>query len=92
MTLEHRKIALIQEIASSTQEDFINAVDEVVRQFSGTKFKLDLSKHTNIKKKVDIEKLKTDRPLIDFDMSEFVEEANDLEWDKSIEELLVELD
>ena len=30
MTLEHRKIDIIQQIASSTQEEFIDAIDEVI--------------------------------------------------------------
>jgi hypothetical protein len=92
MTLDHRKIAIIQEIASSTHEDFINAIDEVIQKFARPKFKLDLSKHSNIREAVDIEKIKIERPLVKFDMSEFEEEANNLQWGKSIKELLTELD
>lgn len=92
MTLEHKKINLIQQIAASTREDLINALDEVVQRFDIPKYTIDLSRHTNIEMRVDIEKIKKERPLIDFDMNEFVEEANSLEWDKSIDELLKELD
>ena len=92
MTLEHRKIEIIQEIASSNQEELISAVEIVLHEFSKTTFKLNLSKHLNIEKQVDLDNIKKERPPIDFNMDDFIKEANELEWDKSIDELLVELD
>lgn len=92
MTLEHKKINIIQQIAASSQEEFINAIDEFLRNFQRPKYTLDLSNHPNIEDKVDIEKIKRERPLVEFDMTEFEKEADSLEWDKSIEELLSELD
>ncbi len=92
MTLEHKKYEIIQEIMSITQEDIIDSIEEVIRKMSKPKYRLDLSKHSNIKERVDIEKIKTERPLIDFDMDEFIKEAKSLEWDKSTKELLAELD
>lgn len=92
MTLEHKKIEIIQEIASSTHEELINAVEAVLQNFSKPKFTLDLSKHSNIEQNTNLEKIKIERPPVNFDMDEFIQEANALEWDKSIEELLAELD
>ena len=92
MTLEHKKIEIIQEIASSTEEELINAVEKVLQNFSRAKFKLRLDRHANIESHVDIEKIKEERPPKDFDMKEFISEADELEWDKSISELLSELD
>lgn len=92
MTLEHKKYEIIQRIILSKQDDFINALEEFVQQFEKPTFKLDLSKHSNIEPIVDLEKIKTERPLVDLDMNEFAKEADDLEWDQSIEELLAELD
>ncbi len=92
MTLEHRKIEIIQEIAASSQEELIDAIDEVIQNFTKSKFKLNFSKHPNIKKSVDLDELKKERPLKDFDMDEFEKEANSITWEKSIDELLIELD
>ena len=92
MTLDHRKIELAQEILATSEEKLLDAIDEIIRKFTKPRFKLNLSKHNNIKKQVDVEELKKERPLKDFDMAEFEEEANSLEWDKSINELLAELD
>jgi hypothetical protein len=92
MTLERKKINLIQQIAASSQEDFINALDELAQRFTTPKYSIDLSRHTNIKTHVDIDSIKKERPPIDFDMNQFIEEANSLEWNKSIDELLIELD
>jgi hypothetical protein len=92
MTLEHKKIEIIQEIASSTEVELINAVEEVLQKFTSNTFKINLSQHMNIENQVNLEKIKEERPLKDFDMDEFIKEANELEWDKSISELLLELD
>ncbi|MEM8527445.1 MAG: hypothetical protein AAGG68_22585 [Bacteroidota bacterium] len=92
MTLEHRKYKIIQQIILSKQEDFINAIDEVVKRFTKTEFQLDLSKHQNIEPFVDLDKIKSERPPVDFNMEEFIAEANELEWEQSIEELLADLD
>jgi len=92
MTLEHRKIEIIQEIAASNHEELIKAVETVLQKFSKTTFKLNLSRHKNIEKSIDLNKIKAKRPLIDFSMEEFIKEANDVEWNKSIDELLMELD
>lgn len=92
MTLEHKKIEIIQEIASSDEVELINAIEEVLQRFSSATFTIDLGQHLNIEKQVNLEKIKEERPLKDFDMDEFVQEANELEWDKSISELLSELD
>jgi len=92
MTLDHRKIELAQEILATSEEKLLDAIDEIIQKFTKPKFKLNLSNHDNIKKKVDIEELKQERPLKQFDMVEFEREANSLEWDKSINELLAELD
>lgn len=92
MTLEHKKYEIIQEIMSITQEDIIISIEKVIKKFAKPKYHLDLSKHENIKEKVSIQEIMDNRPLIDFDMNEFVKEANSLQWDKSIEELLAELD
>lgn len=91
MTLEHKKYAIIQEIISISREDIIDAIEEVVAKATQSKYSLDLSKHQSIKARVDIEQIKANKPLVDFDMKVFIEEANDLEWDKSTEELLAEL-
>jgi hypothetical protein len=64
----------------------------VVQRFATPTYSIDLSRHSNIEARVDIEKIKRERPRVDFDMNEFVEEANSLEWNKSIEELLIDLD
>ena len=92
MTIEHRKINIIRQIAASTHEEFIDAIDEVVRKFSRPKFSLDLSSHANFKEKVDLGKILSERTLIDFEMTDFIKEADELEWEKSVEELLEELD
>ncbi len=92
MTLDHRKVEIIQEILSTSQEELLDAIDEVLQEFTKPRFKLDLSKHKNIKKNVNLSELKKERPLKSFDMSEFEKEANSLEWDKSIDQLLAELD
>lgn len=91
MTLDHKKIEIIREIAASTQEEFINAVDEVIKKFTTPTFKLNLGKHTNIKPFVDLEKIKREQPTVDFEMDKFIADANNLEWDKSIDELLADL-
>lgn len=92
MTLDHRKVEIIQEILSTSHEELLDAIDEVLQKFTRPRFKLDLGKHENIKKKVNIAELKRERPLIPFNMAEFEKEANLLEWDKSIDQLLAELD
>lgn len=92
MTLEHKKYEIIQQTILSKQEDFINAIDEVVKNFTKPKFRLDLSKHRNIEPFVDLDKIKSERPPIPFDMEEFIAEANELEWEQSIDELLADLD
>lgn len=91
MTLDHRKIEIIQEIVTSTQEELLNAIDEVIKKFSEPKFQLNLKAHENLETFVNLEKIKSERPLVSFDMNEFEDEVNDLEWDKSIDELLLEL-
>ncbi|MEL6944948.1 MAG: hypothetical protein AAFO82_20015, partial [Bacteroidota bacterium] len=88
MTLEHKKYEIIQEIILTKQEDFIYAVEEVVKRFTKPKFQLNLSKHQNIEPTVNLEKIKAERPPIDFDMKAFEAEADELEWEQSIEELL----
>ena len=75
-----------------TQEDLINSIEEVVKKISKPKYRLNLNNHENIKKRVDIDKIIGEKPLIHFDMNEFIEEANRLKWDKLTEELLAELD
>ena len=45
----------------------------------------------NIEEKVDLDKIKKERPLKKLDMEEFEEMANSLTWDQSIEELLEDL-
>ena len=92
MTLEHKKYEIIQEIMSITQEDIIISLEKVVKNIASPKYRLDLSKHSNIKKNVDIEEIIREKPLVEFDMNEFIKEANGLEWNKSTEELLIELD
>jgi len=92
MTLDHRKIEIIQEIAASTHEEFINAVDEVIQRFHKAKFKLDFSRHSSIERAVDIKRITSERPLTNFDMDEFIEEADSLEWSQSVKELLADLD
>lgn len=90
MTLDQRKIDLIQRIASSTDEQKIEAVDKLL---SGTiARRIDLSKHKNIKQKFDLEEAKRKRPRKGIDMEAFFKETKDLEWDQSIEELLADLD
>ncbi|TXF90289.1 hypothetical protein FUA23_07150 [Neolewinella aurantiaca] len=92
MTLEHKKYAIIQEIMTISQEDMIDMIEELVKKVTRPKYTLDLSRHANIKAKVDLEAIKKERPPVDFDMAEFRKEASELEWDKSIDELLQELD
>ncbi len=92
MTLDHRKVEIVQEILSTSQEELLDAIDEVIQKFTKPKYRLNLSKHQNIRKKVDLNELKKERPLKEFDMKVFEEEANSLEWEKSIDELLSELD
>lgn len=92
MTLEHKKYEIIQEIMSITQEDIINSIEEIVKNIAKPKYRLDLSKHSNIKEKVDLEEIIMEKPLVGFDMDEFIKEANSLAWDKSTKELLAELD
>ncbi|MEZ4685981.1 MAG: hypothetical protein R3B47_07900 [Bacteroidia bacterium] len=92
MTLEHKKYEIIQEIMSITQEDIINSIEKVVKTIIKPRYRLDLGRHANIKGNVDIEKIMAEKPLVDFDMDEFIEEADRLDWDKSTNELLAELD
>lgn len=92
MTLEHKKYEIIQQIILSKREDFINAIDEVVKSFTKAEFQLDLSKHQNIEPFVNLDKIKSERPPVDLDMDAFIAEANELEWEQSIEELLADLD
>lgn len=92
MTLEHKKIALIQEIAASSREELINAVAEVVQKFADDNNWLDLSKHTNIEDDIDVERIQSDKAPLPFDYDDFVATVENLEWDKSTEELLEELD
>ena len=92
MTLDHRKVEIVQEILSTSQEELLDAIDEVIQKFTKPKYRLNLGKHKNIRKKVDLNKLKKERPLKGFNMDEFEKEANLLEWKKPIDELLAELD
>lgn len=91
MTLEHKKYAIIQEIMTISQEEMIDTIEELVKKVTRPKYTLDLSRHTNVKAKVDLEAIKKERPTADFDMAAFRKEARQLEWDKSIDELLLEL-
>lgn len=77
---------------SITQEDVINSIEKIVKNIAKPMYRLDLSKHTNIKEKVDLEEIIMEKPLVDFNMDEFIKEANSLAWDKSTQELLAELD
>lgn len=45
----------------------------------------------NIEEKLDLEKLKKERPLKKLDTAEFAKMADALEWNQSIEELLEDL-
>ena len=45
----------------------------------------------NIEDKVDLDKIKQERPLKKIDIEEFEEMANSLTWNQSIEELLEDL-
>ena len=91
MSLDHKKIRIIREVAAATEEQFIDALDEVINRFSNTQSTLDLGKHTNLQRNVDLNAIRQERPLKPLDMDEFIEATNELTWDKSIEELLQEL-
>lgn len=92
MTLEHKKYTIIREIMTISQEEMLEVIEELVKKVTRPKYTLDLSRHANIKARLDLEAIKKERPPVDFDMAEFRKEAGELEWDKSIDELLQALD
>ena len=92
MSLEHVKYQLIQQIILSEEEDMISAIVSLVNSYQRPEDFIDLSAHSNISTDFDLDKLLAERPLQRFDMDAFTKEADDLEWDKSIEDLLYQLD
>lgn len=92
MTFEHKKIRIIREVAAATREEFINALDELVSRYSGTDVQLDLSGHSGIEATVDLDAIRKQRPVEQLDMAAFTAATDKLTWDKSVEDLLEELD
>lgn len=90
MTLDQRKIDLIQRIARTTDERKIDAADKAMSGLITSR--IDLSKHKNIKQHFDLEEVKRKNPRSRIDMKEWMNRADQLEWNESIEELLADLD
>lgn len=75
--------------------DHIGAIEETIDRvvFPNLEFRLDLKSHPNIRKEMDIDVLKAERPPIHFDMEKFLSNAKAISWgeDESIEQLLADL-
>ena len=98
MTLDQKKIRLIEEIVRNERADVLEAVGSVLARFrdsgraSASLPKLDLSKHRNISGEFDFEALRRRRPQGRIDMHAFARQADELEWEQSVEELISDLD
>lgn len=93
MTIEQKKYKLIEDIVTVNQIELLDAINLLIKNFSVTQTlpTVSLNRHSNIESTVNINKIKTERPLTPLDMSEFAVEAEQLQWNKSIHELLQEL-
>ncbi len=100
MTVEARKRNLIDKIRHVNENWLLKSLEKLlsdievedVKHGENQSTEVDLSFYVgNIEEKVDLEKIKMERPLKRLDMNEFEKMADSLEWDNSIEELLEDL-
>ena len=102
MTLQARKFAIIQKLELVQEKWLIKSIEKLLSDVRIEKDNLDDLKFErndtklefyvgNIEEKVDLEKIKKERPLKSFDATEFEGLVNDLKWEQSLAELLNDL-
>jgi len=96
MTIKDRKNLIIKKIGQVNESWIIKSIEKLLsdiqpepelddKQFDYTYYV------GNIEDRVDLERIKKERPLKKLDKEEFNQLANEIEWNKSIEELLNDL-
>ena len=100
MTVEARKNNIINKIRYVNENWLLKSIEKLlsdieVQEGSSHQIEQDEKDYAfyvgNIEEKLDLEKLKKERPLKKLDIEGFGKMADALEWDQSIEELLEDL-
>ncbi|MEM8523045.1 MAG: hypothetical protein AAGG68_00305 [Bacteroidota bacterium] len=99
MTVDFRKIEIIKKIQVVEEDWILKSIEKLLsdvfaegKDSSNIESTKDFSFYVgNIEEKVDLEKIKRERPLKKLNMEKFGEMADSLEWNQSIEELLEDL-
>ncbi|MFK8165181.1 MAG: hypothetical protein AB8H12_22235 [Lewinella sp.] len=100
MTIDARKETIITKIKYVNENWLLKSIEKLLsdvkvgeeRSFVDVEDRTDYSFYVgNIEDKVDLDKIKKERPLKKLDVLEFSNLADSLEWDQSIEELLEDL-
>ncbi|MEN0047130.1 MAG: hypothetical protein AAF806_08745 [Bacteroidota bacterium] len=99
MTIDLRKTEIIKKIKVVNEDWILTSIEKLLSGVGREDNELNerelmndyLHYVGNIEEKLDLEKIKKERPLKKLNMERFSELADDLEWDQSIEELLEDL-
>ncbi|MEM6261897.1 MAG: hypothetical protein AAGI38_05275 [Bacteroidota bacterium] len=100
MSVETRKKNIIDKIKLVNDNWLLKSIEQLLLDVGTGEFKqaetpknaLDFSFYVGtIEDKVDLEKIKLERPLKQLNMKAFEETVDSLEWEQSIEELLEDL-
>ena len=79
---------LLKSIEKLLSDVKVNNQEDIITSTADTSFSFYVG---NIEEKVDLEKIKNERPLKKLDMEEFEKMTDSLVWDQSIKELLEDL-
>lgn len=98
MTINARKAVIINKIKHVQENWLLRSIEKLLSDIDEVKEEHEKSSVVdytyyvgNIEEKVDLEKIKRERPLKKLDMAEFEQLADELEWEQSIDELLEDL-
>lgn len=100
MTIDARKDKIISKIKYVNENWLLKSIEKLLSdiEIEGEQpseaevFSSEFSFYVgNLEEKVDLEKIKRERPLKKLDKEEFEHLADTLEWDQSVEELLEDL-